>query len=168
MPEQNGQRPLAPLANPSPAKHKRWETFSCWSRICLPSLFSTPCIAETSPTRPQPLAQFKGVPTFPIPKQPRPFLLFPQACAARNAICQSVLYTSQRSPFQTQTYHVPDSVVSRPRRGRITSQIRTYHAPDALTSLIFRAFLIINLLVLWNRGYTAFFFKSYQNEISQP
>ena len=27
-------------------------------------------------------------------------------------------------------------------------QMRMYHAPDALTSLIFRAFLIINLLVL--------------------
>lgn len=57
---------------------------------------------------------------------------------------------------QTRSYHVPDSVVSHPRFGRITSQRRMYHAPDALTSLIFRAFLIINLLVLWNRGYTAF------------
>lgn len=124
MPEQKGQRPLAPPANPSPTKHKRWETFSCWSRICLPSLFSTPCITETIPTQPQPLAQFKAIPTFPIPKHTRPFLLFPQARAAEKAIRRSVPYASQRPPFQTQSYHVPDSVVSRPRRECITPQRR--------------------------------------------
>lgn len=134
MREQNGQRPLAPPANPSPTKHKRWETFSSWSRICLPSLFSTPCIAETSPTRPQPLAQFKGVPTFPSPKHTRPFLLFPQARAAEKAIRRSVPYASQRTTPQMRSYHIPDAVVSRPRCGRITPQIRSCHVPDANVS----------------------------------
>lgn len=49
---------------------------------------------------------------------------------------------------QIRLYHVPDANVSRPRFERITPQTRMYHAPEALTSLIFRAFLIINLLVL--------------------
>lgn len=71
---------------------------------------------KTSPTRPQPLAQFKGVPTFPSPKHTRPFLLFPQAHVAEKAIRRSVLYTSQRTTPQMRTYHVPDAGVSRPRR----------------------------------------------------
>lgn len=103
---------------------------------------------KTSPTRPQPLAQFKGVPTFPSPKHTRPFLLFPQAHAAEKAIRRSVLYTSQRTTPQMRTHHVPDTDVSRPRCGRITSQTRACLDPDALTSLIFRASLIINLLIL--------------------
>ena len=63
-----------------------------------------------------------------------------------------VPYASQRTTPQMRTYHVPDADVSRPRCGRITSQTRACLDPDALTSLIFRASLIINLLILSKRN----------------
>ncbi len=57
-----------------------------------------------------------------------------------------------RTTPQTRTCLDPDADVSRPRRGRITSQTRACLDPDALTSLIFRASLIINLLILSKRN----------------
>lgn len=53
-----------------------------------------------------------------------------------------------RTMSQIRTCLAPDADVSRPRCGRITSQTRACLDPDALTSLIFRASLIINLLIL--------------------
>ena len=65
----------------------------------------------------------------------------------------------RRITSQMRTCLDPDADVSRPRRGRITSQTRRITSqtracldPDALTSLIFRASLIINLLILSKRN----------------
>ena len=87
-------------------------------------------------------------PSLPTPKYTQPFLLFLQAHSAEKSIRQSIPYASQRTTPQMRTHHAPNADVSRPRCGRITSQTRACLDPDALTSLIFRAFLIINLLIL--------------------
>ena len=40
----------------------------------------------------------------------------------------------QRTPSQRRSRHVPETVVSRPRDGRITTQRRSYHDPEAVAS----------------------------------
>lgn len=39
--------------------------------------------------------------------------------------------TCQRTREETQPFHVPDAVASRPRFGRVSSLIRSYHVPEA-------------------------------------
>ena len=106
-----------------------------WILNTQPNAASTPCPVQCHPS-------------LPTPKYTRSFLLFLQAHSAEKSIRQSIPYASQRTTPQMRTHHAPDADVSRPRCGRITSQTRACLDPDALTSLIFRASLIINLLIL--------------------
>ena len=106
-----------------------------WILNTQPNAASTPCPVQCHPL----LANSQVY---------QPFLLFLQAHSAEKSIRQSIPYASQRTTPQMRTHHAPDADVSRPRCGRITSQTRACLDPDALTSLIFRAFLIINLLEL--------------------
>ena len=110
-----------------------------------------------------PLPNLRASPPFQAPNIPALFCFFHRRVLPKKQFADpSPMPVSEPHPrcgritSQTRSYHVPDADVSRPRFGRVTSQKRKYHAPEAQTSLIFRAFLIINLLVLWNRGYTAF------------
>ena len=87
----------------------------------------------------------------PCPVQGRPHLSKPQTYPPFFAFTTGMCCQKRNSPIRPlyqSANHVPDTDVSRPRCGRVSTQMRTYHVPDALTSLIFRAFLIINLLEL--------------------
>ena len=110
-----------------------------WILNTQPNAASTPCPVQCHPS-------------LPTSKYTQPFLLFLQAHSAEKSIRQSIPYASQRTTPQMRTHHAPDADVSRPRCGRITSQTRACLDPDALTSLIFRASLIINLLILSKRN----------------
>ena len=99
-----------------------------WILNTLPNAASTPCPVQCHPL----LANSQVYP---------PFFTF-----TTDAFCRKI--NSSIHPLCQSANHVPDADVSRPRCGRITSQTRACLDPDALTSLIFRAFLIINLLEL--------------------
>lgn len=108
------------------------------------------CFPRRAPLkRPQrglnPLPNSRPSPPFQAPSNPSLFCFFHR----------HVLPETQFANPSSMPVSAPHS-----RHRRITPQIRLYHVPEAQTSLIFRAFLIINLLVLWNRGYTAFFSKA--------
>ena len=57
---------------------------------------------------------------------------FPATATTQPTARQSINQTCQRTPSQIRSYHVPEAVVSRPRGGRITSQIRLRLVPDSL------------------------------------
>ena len=99
-----------------------------WILNTQPNAASTPCPVQGRPhlSKPQ---------TYP------PFFAFPT-----GACCQK--RNSPIRPLYQSANHAPDADAPRPRCGRITSQTRACLDPDALTSLIFRASLIINLLIL--------------------
>ena len=87
----------------------------------------------------------------PCPVQGRPHLSKPQTYPPFFAFSTGACCRKSNSPIRPlclSANHAPDAVVSRPRRECITYQTRACLDPDALTSLIFRASLIINLLVL--------------------
>ena len=99
-----------------------------WILNTQPNAASTPCPVQGRPhlSKPQ---------TYP------PFFTFPT-----GACCQK--RNSPIRPLCQSANHAPDADAPRPRCGHITSQMRACLDPDALTSLIFRASLIINLLIL--------------------
>ena len=59
---------------------------------------------------------------------------FPATATTLPTTRQSINQTCQRTPSLIRLYHVPDSVVSHPRGGRITSQIRLRLVPDSLSN----------------------------------
>lgn len=59
---------------------------------------------------------------------------FPAIATTLPTARQSINQTCQRTPSQIRLCHVPDSVVSHPRGGRITSQIRLRLVPDSLSN----------------------------------
>lgn len=59
---------------------------------------------------------------------------FPATAMTLPTARQSINQTCQRTPSQIRLCHAPDSVVSRPRGGRITSQIRLRFVPDSLSN----------------------------------
>ena len=79
-----------------------------WILNTQPNAASTPCPVQCPP--------------LPIPKYTQPFLLFLQAHSAEKSIRQSIPYASQRTTPQMRTHHAPDADVSRPRRGRVSTQ----------------------------------------------
>ena len=106
-----------------------------WILNTQPNAASTPCPVQCHPL----LANSQVYPAF---------FAFPTGAFCRKINSSIRPYASQRTTSQMRAYHVPDADVSRPRCGRTTPQMRACLDPDALTSLIFRAFLIINLLEL--------------------
>lgn len=59
---------------------------------------------------------------------------FPATAMTLPTARQSINQTCQRTPSQIRLCHAPDSVVSRPKGGRITSQIRLRFVPDSLSN----------------------------------
>lgn len=59
---------------------------------------------------------------------------FPATATTLPTTRQSINQTCQRTPSQRRLCHVPDSVVSRPRGGRTTSQIRLRLVPGSLSN----------------------------------
>lgn len=59
---------------------------------------------------------------------------FPAIATTQPTARQSINQTCQRTPSQIRLCHVPDSVVSRPRFGCVTSQIRLHLVPDSLSN----------------------------------
>ena len=55
-------------------------------------------------------------------------------CPPENTSRKSCILTCRRTPSQIHPFHIPDAIVSRPRRDRLSSQTRTRLLPETNAS----------------------------------